>query len=147
MNKNKLLPWIASVLLSVLLLMLCGVTIAVLDELARVPFYFTLPLLALVVNASAALWIWQRKGKARLREPIIKRATAIFRKVSPPTLLSRIRGASRASHQAAQAPAHVNLPFLVDIAEALGMVHSVAWALSPQSSLAPQRDAQKGRHS
>jgi hypothetical protein len=147
MNKNKLLAWMASVLLSGLLLLFCGVTIAVLDEVARVPFYFTLPLLALVVNASAALWIWQRKGKARLRELTVKRATTIFRKVSPPALLNRIRDTSRTSRQTAQTPAHVNLPSLVDIAEALGKVHSVAWALSPQSSLAPQPDAQKGMHS
>ena len=147
MNTNKLLSWFASVLLSGLLLLLCGVTITALDELARVPFYFTLPILALVVNASAALLIRQRKGRLLTREPIIKKATTTFRKVVPTTVLSRIRVASRTSPQAAQAPASANLPSLVDIAEALGKVHSVAWALSPQSPLAPQSDTQKGRHS
>ena len=147
MNINKLLSWFASMLLSGLLLLLCGVTIAVLDELVRVPFYFTLPVLALVVNASAALLIWQRKGRVLSREPIVKKATTAFRKVMPAAVLRRIRVASRTAPQAAQAPASANLPSLVDIAAALGKVHSVAWALSPQSTLAPQPDARKGMHS
>lgn len=147
MNINKLISWFASVLLSGLLLLLCGVTVVVLDELARVPFYFTLPVLALVVNASAALLIWQRKGRVLSREPIIKKATTTFRKVVPAAVLSRIRVADRTSPQATPAPASANLPSLVDIAEALGKVHSVAWALSPQSTLAPQSDTQKGMHS
>jgi hypothetical protein len=140
MNANKLLSWLASVLLSGLLLLLCGVTVVVLDELARVPFYFTLPVLALAVNASAALLIWQRKGRVLSREPIIKKATTSFRKAVP-AVLNRIRVASTTPPQATQAPTSANLPSFVDIAEALGKVHSVAWALSPQS------DAQKGMHS
>lgn len=145
MNKNKLLNWLTSIVLSGLLLTLFGVSSALLDQFARVPFYFTLPLFALVVNASAAVWLWQKRGTARVPEPVVNRTKTFFKRVTQFPALNRIRRANRPSHQTTNTAAHSNLPSWADVAEAAGNVHSVAWGLTSESSLGSQPDGQKGQ--
>jgi hypothetical protein len=52
---------LATIVLTGILLLGAFAVIASLDEFARLPFYYTLPLLALIVNSTVAIVLWQRR--------------------------------------------------------------------------------------
>jgi hypothetical protein len=143
MNKfTKFFYWLASAILSCVFLILFGVVIAAFDEFARVPFYFTLPLVALVVNASAALWVWQRNGRPRVLEPFIQRVTILCKRAATAAAVSGTHSVKATSHQTGDHSSPSDLPSWSDIAEA---VHSVAWWLPPDHSTEAHSDERGGR--
>jgi hypothetical protein len=130
MNKLiKLRYWFAAAILSCLLLLLLGGAIAALDQLVRVPFYFTLPMAALVVNASAVLWRWRRNGWPLTVGSAIRKAATSLKFGKAPAMSQQSHRVEVSTQPANADSPHSNSPSLSKIAEAVATIHSVAWWL------------------
>lgn len=60
---NRALKSLAAIILTGILLLGAFAVIATLDEFVRLPFYYTLPLLALIVNSAVGIILWQRRPR------------------------------------------------------------------------------------
>ena len=59
---NRAYKSLATIILAGILLLGAFALIASLDEFARLPFYYTLPLVALIVNSAAVVVLWRRSA-------------------------------------------------------------------------------------
>lgn len=97
--------------------------IAALDELARLPFYDTLPVAALVVNASAIIVLCVKRANLKMPD----RLQAQFASTGARLYSRRANRPETTFTPNATHRAGGRIPSEQDIKEAMGKVHSVAW--------------------
>jgi hypothetical protein len=99
------------------------VAIAALDEFARLPFYDTLPVAALAVNASAIIVLCQKRADLQ----VVDRLRAQFASTGTRLYSRRANRPETTFNQNVTGSAGRLSPSEQDIEAALGKVHSVAW--------------------
>lgn len=121
---------VMSVLAGVLLLCTLAV-VAALDEIARLPFYDTLPVAACLVNATAWLLLWRRSERRDVPLPrlsgLAERCRDLFRR---PARASGSEGQSVASYRRLVVTKQNGagpVPPRPEVKTALRKIHSVAW--------------------
>jgi len=114
--------------------------VATLDELARVPFYNTLPVVAILMNSVSMLLFFRKRGRIEFAN------RAFARLASVPAMLFKkpafvFGGFRQQQNSPSQSNAEINngsrrMPSLQEIEAALRKVHSVAWGFPSHNRLA-----------
>jgi hypothetical protein len=113
--------------------------VATLDELARIPFYNTLPVIAILMNSASLLLFFRKRGRIEFANRIFARLASIFE-----MLLKRPAFVFGSSRQQQNSLRHSDIeknkdtwrePSLKEIEAALRKVHSVAWGFPTYNPL------------
>src|SRR5688572_11756784 len=131
LSMNRAYKSLATILLAGILLLGAFAVIASLDEFARLPFYYTLPLVALIVNSAAVIVLGQRSAA-------IGEWKQVYSIIEPRNRRPRVQpaqnvagNANRGSSAGTVGREEVKQNWLVgspqEIEAALAKVHAIAW--------------------
>jgi len=134
---SRAVEWLSVALLASTFV-LCAVGVVVtLDEIGRLPFYNTLPLVALLVNGAAGLLFWSNKSRARIIDQLHLMLCSVgqmsFSKTTFAFSNYRLRKRGERTVASEGETGHQNIPSLREVEMSLASVHSVAWGFPPMN--------------